>query len=335
MNGDNSNGAGGNPFSTGIGQSFEAGSAQSSGEPASLEGFGAATPRAPEPVIDVSTADFVAEVIEESKTRPVLVDFWAPWCGPCKQLTPILEKVVAAANGAVRLVKMNIDDHPQIPGQMGIQSIPAVVAFVDGRPKDAFMGVQSEAEIKRFIEKLAGPVGPSPVEEMLAVAAQAAEQGAAADAMNAYAAVLQAEPQNTDALAGIGMIYLDNGDTERAKAMLGQVAEANADHPRIAALRSAIDLAEQAENLGDTSELVARIEANPKDWEARFELSVALNAAGRREEAAEQLLEIIRKDRKWRDDGAKTQLLQFFEAWGPADPATLSARRQLSSLLFS
>lgn len=286
-------------------------------------------------VKDVSTAEFMTEVIEASRNQPVLVDFWAPWCGPCKQLAPALEKAVAAAKGAVKLVKMNIDEHPQIPGQMGIQSIPAVVAFVDGAPKDAFMGAIPEGEIKKFIEKVAGPGADSGIGDMLAAAEQLASQGTAGEAANAFAAVLKQEPENAAALAGLGLLYLDAGDRDRARAMLEAIPQDKHDETKPAALRSAIDLAEQADALGDTAELQRRIEADPTDWEARFDFALALNAAGRREQAAEQLLEIVRNDREWREDGARTQLLQFFEAWGPTDPATLAARRQLSSLLFS
>lgn len=286
-------------------------------------------------VKDITTAEFMSEVIDESSKRPVLVDFWAPWCGPCKQLAPALESAVAATNGAVKLVKLNIDEHPQIPGQMGIQSIPAVVAFVDGRPKDAFMGAIPEGEIRSFIEKVAGPVTGVSIDDLLANAEQLAAEGAAGEAANAYAAILQEEPENAAAMAGLGMLYMDAGDRERAKGMLEAVPEEKRSDPKVAALSSVIELAEQAEALGDAADLVARIEADPKDWEARYDLAVALNAAGRREEAADHLLEIIRNDREWREDGARTQLLQLFEAWGAADPATIAARRKLSTLLFS
>jgi len=291
--------------------------------------------RAPEPVRDISTAEFMAEVIEASRERPVLVDFWAPWCGPCKQLGPVLEKVVRDSRGAVKLVKMNIDQHPQIAGQMGIQSIPAVVAFVDGRPKDAFMGAIPEGEVRRFIDKLAGPAGPSPIEEALAEAARLAAEGAPGEAANLYAAVLEQDTANLTALVGLGTLYLAGGALEQARGMLAAIPAELADKPDAVSFRAALELAEQAASLGDTADLVARIEADPKDHEARFDLAVALNAAGRREEAAENLLEIVRRDRKWRDDGARAQLLQFFEAWGPMDEATLAARRRLSSLLFS
>jgi putative thioredoxin len=297
---------------------------------------GAAAPsQGPAGVKDISTAEFMSEVIEASRERPVLVDFWAPWCGPCKQLAPALERAVSAMRGAVKLVKMNIDDHPEVAGQMGIQSIPAVVAFVDGRPKDAFMGARPEGEIKKFLEKLAGPAGPSAVEQALGEAAQLASEGAAAEAANHYAAILQQEPQNVAALAGLGALYLEMGDLERARGMLSAVPEDKAGDPAISSLRAAIELAEQAAKLGDPASLQLRIEANPKDFEARFDLALIHNAMGDREAAADELLAIVQRDRKWRDDGARAQLLTFFEVWGATDPATLYARRRLSSLLFS
>lgn len=289
----------------------------------------------PERVKDISTAEFMTEVVDASHQRPVLVDFWAPWCGPCKQLAPALEKSVAAMRGAVKLVKMNIDEHPEIAGQMGIQSIPAVVAFVDGRPKDAFMGARPEGEIKRFLEKLAGPVGPSEIEMALEQAASLAEQGAAPEAANLYAAVLQRDPQNVAAIAGLGQLYLEMGDIERAGGMLAAAPESAATNPAIMQLKAAIELAEQAASLGDPGQLAARIAENPKDHEARFDLALIHNVRGEREEAVDQLVEIVRRDRNWREDGARTQLLQFFEAWGPADEATLYGRRRLSSVLFS
>ncbi|MFZ1814892.1 MAG: thioredoxin [Rhizobiaceae bacterium] len=296
---------------------------------------GNSRPRGPEPVLEVSTANFMHEVIEESANRPVLVDFWAPWCGPCKQLAPALEKVVGETRGAVRLVKMNIDDHPQIAGQMDIQSIPAVVAFSKGQPVDAFMGAKPEGEIRKFVEKLAGPIGPSPIDAMLEDAARHAASGATGEAAGLYAAILQEEPENVAALAGIGMLYMEQGELDRARAMLQAIPENKRSQPAAAGLASAIEIAEQASSVGELDELNLLIEANPKDWQARFDLALALNARGRREEAADSLLEIIRRDRKWKEDGAREQLLKFFEAWGPTDPDTLSARRRLSSALFS
>lgn len=289
---------------------------------------------AAEPILDITTAQFMPEVIEYSRTKPVLVDFWAPWCGPCKQLTPALEAAVAKAGGKVRLVKMNIDDHPEVAGQMGIQSIPAVVAFVDGQPRDAFMGAKGEKEIDQFIAKLVGPSGPSPLEDALTQAEAlmgAEEYGQAA---HIYGEIIRQIPDNKDALAGYGMAALKSGEVEQAKQALANAGDSKG-HQGLEALKAAIDLHEQAESVGDFTELEAQVEADPANHQARLELAIALNGAGRREAAADHLLEIIRRDKAWNEEAAKTQLLQFFEAWGQTDPETLAARRKLSSLLFS
>jgi putative thioredoxin len=284
---------------------------------------------------DTTTQGFRQDVIAESMTQPVLVDFWAPWCGPCKQLTPIIEKVVKEAGGKVKLVKMNIDEHPAIPGQLGIQSIPAVIAFQQGQPIDGFMGAQPESQVKAFVEKLVGPVGPGESEELLAAAQAALEAGDAAGASELFANVLALEPENLVALAGLARLHLDMGDLEGAKGILSAVPAAKAGDPAIAAVRAAIELAEQAASLGDTAELEAKVAANPKDHQARFDLALALNARDRREEAVDHLVAIIKADRKWSDDGARKQLLQFFEAWGPMDEHSIAGRRKLSTLLFS
>jgi putative thioredoxin len=284
---------------------------------------------------DTTTQGFRQDVIAESMNQPVLVDFWAPWCGPCKQLTPVIEKVVGEAGGKVKLVKLNIDEHPTIPGQLGIQSIPAVIAFQRGQPVDGFMGAQPESQVKAFIEKLVGPMGPGPVEEVLAAAAEALEAGDAAGASELYAEVLAAEPENVVAIAGLARLHLDAGDIEGAKGFLAMAPAAKAQDPAVAAVRAAVELAEQAASLGDTAELEAKVAANPKDHQARFDLALALNARDRREEAVDHLIAIIKADRKWNDDGARKQLLQFFEAWGPMDEHSVAGRRKLSVLLFS
>jgi putative thioredoxin len=289
----------------------------------------------PDLVKDTTTANFRQDVIAESMQQPVLVDFWAPWCGPCKQLTPIIEKAVKAAGGKVKLVKMNIDEHPQIPGQLGIQSIPAVLAFQRGQPVDGFMGALPESQVKGFIERLVGPLGPTAAEDLLAEAAALAAQGDAAGAAELYAAVLSHDPENLAALAALAKLHLDLGDVEGAKRFLAMVPEGKANDPAIAGARAAIELAEQAAALGDVGDLQRRVEANPRDHQARFDLALALNARGRREEAMDHLLEIVRRDRTWNEDGARKQLVQLFEAWGPTDEMTVTGRRRLSSILFA
>ncbi len=286
-------------------------------------------------VKDTTTADFRQDVLAESMNQPVLVDFWAPWCGPCKQLTPVLEKVVRAAGGKVKLVKMNIDEHPQIAGQLGVQSIPAVFAFQRGQPVDGFMGALPESQLKGFIERLVGPLGPGATEELLAQADQLVAAGDVGGAAELYAAVLSQEPENTAAIAALVKLHVEVGDLEGAKRFLAMAPAAKANDPAIAGARAALELAEQAGSLGDTAELQRRIDADPLDHQARFDLAIALNARGKREEAVNHLLEIVRRDRNWNDDGARKQLVQFFEAWGPMDEMTIAGRRKLSSLLFA
>jgi len=284
---------------------------------------------------DTTTAAFRQDVIAESMRQPVLVDFWAPWCGPCKQLGPIIEKAVKAAGGKVKLVKLNIDDHPQIPGQLGIQSIPAVIAFSRGQPADGFVGALPESQVKAFIERLVGPLGPGAVGEILDEADGLAGAGDVAGAAQLYAAALSQEPDNTRAIAALAKLHVEMGDLDAAKQFLAMAPADKANDAAIAAARAAVELAEQAASLGDLGELEQRLAANPLDHQARFDLALALNARGRREEAADHLLEIVKRDRAWNDDGARKQLLQFFEAWGPTDDATVAGRRRLSSILFA
>ena len=286
-------------------------------------------------VKDTTTAAFRQDVIQESSKQPVLVDFWAPWCGPCKQLTPVIEKAVKAAGGKVKLVKMNIDEHPQIPGQLGIQSIPAVIAFTKGQPVDGFMGALPESQVKGFIERLVGPVGPSPAEDLLAQADARAAEGDAGGAAELYAAVLAQDPENVAAIAALAKLHLDLDDLEGAKRFLAMAPSAKENDPAIVGARAAIELAEQAASLGDTGEFERRLEANPLDHQARFDLALALNAAGRREEAIDALIVIVRRERTWNDEAARKQLVQFFEAWGPTDDMTVLGRRRLSSVLFA
>ncbi len=250
----------------------------------------AASPPPDALVKDTTTAAFRQDVIQESLKQPVLVDFWAPWCGPCKQLTPVIEKAVKAAGGKVKLVKMNIDDHPQIPGQLGIQSIPAVIAFTKGQPVDGFMGALPESQVKGFIERLVGPLGPSGTDEIMTEADALAVAGDAAGAAELYAAVLAQDPENVAAIAALAKLHLDLGDLDGAKRFLAMAPAAKANDPAIAGARAAIELAEQAASLGDLGDLQRRIETNAIDYEARFDLAVALNARGRREEAIDHLL---------------------------------------------
>jgi putative thioredoxin len=275
------------------------------------------------------------DVIEESKRQPVLVDFWAPWCGPCKQLTPILEKVVRAAKGKVKLVKMDIDAHPAIPGQMGIQSIPAVIAFVNGQPADGFMGALPEGQILAFLERITKERIGSEETDLLKTADAALADGDVAGAADLYAKVLAQDGTNIGALAGLARAYLFTGSLEPAKQTLALVPEAKRNDPAVVAARAALELAEQAKSVGPITELEGKVAANPLDHQARFDLAVALNSKGRRLEAVDHLMEIVKRDRTWNDDGARKQLVQFFEAWGPTDEATVAGRKRLSSILFA
>ena len=286
-------------------------------------------------IIDVTTADFMAQVVEESKTRPVLVDFWAPWCGPCRQLTPTLEKVIGKAGGKVRLAKMNIDEHPQVAGQLGVQSIPAVFAFVNGQPVDGFMGAQGEAQVQALVDKLIGPQGPTQGEVILEEANAALGRGELQEAANGFAQCLQLEPENTAAMAGMLKVYVAAGELNAARQSLAALTDEMKADPAIQAAISALDLAEKAASLGDASDLMARLEANPDDHQARFDLALIHNAKNHREAAVNALVEIVQRDRSWQDDGARIELLRLFEAWGPTDPATIAGRRKLSRVLFS
>jgi putative thioredoxin len=299
-------------------------------------GAAPAATAAPEGLIkETTTQGFMKDVIEESKRQPVLIDFWAPWCGPCKQLTPVLEKVVKAAKGKVKLVKMNIDDHPAIPGQMGIQSIPAVIAFVNGQPADGFMGALPESQVTAFIERLTkGKVGGEAQDLMKEAEALVAE-GDAQSAAQIYAQLIQEDDTNVGAVAGLARCYLAVGQLDKAKETLAKVPEAKRNDAAVAAARAALEVAEQANSVGPVGDLEKKVAANPLDHQARFDLAVALSAANKRQEAVDQLIEVVRRDRKWNDDGARKQLVQFFEAWGPTDEATVSGRRRLSSILFS
>ncbi len=284
-------------------------------------------------VKDATTASFAADVIAESARQPVLADFWAPWCEPCKQLAPVLEKIVKAADGKVKLVRLNIDEHPEIPGRLGVRSIPAVIAFQHGQPIDGFMGALPEREVKGFVERLAGPLDDDA--DRLAEAEALLAAGDAEGAADLYSAIIAENPGDPAAVAGLAKLLISAGELDSARTVLVSVAAGGERDNAIIAARAALDLAGQAAALGDASELMRKIAASPGDHQARFDFAIFLNAQNRREEAAAELIEIIKRDRAWNDDGARKQLLQFFDAWGSVDPATISARRKLSALLFS
>ena len=283
---------------------------------------------------NTTTKDFLRDVIEASREVPVLVDFWAPWCGPCRQLTPILEKAVRVAKGAVRLVKLNIDEHPQIPGQMGVQSIPAVFAFQDGRPVDGFMGALPESRVNAFIARLIGDDAGDTAADIAA-----ADEALAAGDLNAaaqlFGEVLQKDRENAQALAGLAKCYIKTGDLTRAEQTLALVPPAKADSAPVASARAALELARKAPAAGEIDALRAKLAADPKDAQARFDLALALNAKGDRKGALDELLTLVSKNRSWNDDAARKQLLQLFDAWGPSDPSTITGRQRLSSLLFA
>lgn len=283
--------------------------------------------------METTTARFRADVLEASLRQTVLVDFWAPWCGPCRQLAPVLERIVAATKGKVRLIKMNIDQEPDIAAQLGVKSIPAVVAFQRGRATDGFVGALPESQIKGFLERLVGPIDAEAgafgaVEEMIATG----------DVEGAEALLLELvglEPPQPKALALLLRLYAETGRLEEAQSLLAGAPEALRRDPGVAAASAALENALAASSLDEISDLRQRAEESPNNPQARFDLALALNAKGRREEAAAELLDIVRRDRSWNEDGARKQLVQFFEAWGPADKATSAARRKLSALLFS
>ncbi|TWS95923.1 thioredoxin [Reyranella sp. CPCC 100927] len=301
--------------------------------------IGGGAPADADLVKDSDQKRFAKDVLEASRTRPVIVDFWAPWCGPCKTLGPIIEKAVKNAKGAVQLIKINIDENQMLAQQLRIQSIPTVYAFFQGRPVDGFQGALPEGQIKQFIDRLVQATGGTPggdqLAELLEHAKAALEGGDVSLAARVYGEILQQEPENPTAVAGMAKCYLASGDAERAKALLASLPPAVANNAEIAAVRSAIELAEQAEQAGPVGELEAKVAANPKDHEARLELATALYAADNKEAAVDHLLQSIKIDRKWNEEAARKQLLKYFEALGFNDPISVDGRKRLSSILFS
>jgi putative thioredoxin len=285
-----------------------------------------------EHIKDGTDASFMADVIEASKTQPVIVDFWATWCGPCRTLTPTIEKVVNAAKGAVKLVKIDVDKNPGFAGQLRVQSIPTVYAFVDGRPVDAFQGALPESQVRAFVEKLAGAADGGALDEIIAMGKESLEIGDLGGAAQAFAQALQIDPTSAKALGGMARVYLANGDPEGAAEVVA-MAPADAKDPDLDAARAALALAAEAPS--ETAAFEQRLAADPDDHEARLELAKAVAGMGRLQDAADHLLAIIARDRTWNDDAARKQLLTVFEAAGPTSEVAKQGRRKLSSILFS
>ena len=303
---------------------------------AALRSNGAGAPPAGALIKDSDTRTFMADVVEMSRKVPVIVDFWAPWCGPCKQLGPMLEKLVKQANGKVRLVKVNVDENQQLAGQMRVQSIPAVFAFVDGQPVDGFMGALPESQIKQFIDRLGTQGGMAEeIEAAVTSGREALARNDLAGAAQIFAQVLGVDREHAGAIAGLARCQIASGDLEQAKATLALVPPAKVNDPEVVSAKAALELAQTPVDHGEIANLTRAIEANGDDHQSRLDLAVALNAAGKKQEALDHLLHIVRRKRDWNEEAARKQLVKFFEAWGSKDEFTLQGRRKLSSILFS
>ena len=294
-----------------------------------------ATPAPTQLVTDVSEANFMAEVVDKSMTVPVIVDFWAPWCGPCRQLGPALEAAVQEAKGKVVMAKVNVDENQMIAGQMRVQSIPTVYAFWQGQPVDGFQGALPASELKKFVEKLAALAGDGGLADAVAAAEEMLAEGAAVDAAETFAAILEEDGENAEAYGGLVRAHLALGNLDQAEAFLAGVPAKIAASAPVEAARAQVALARQAEKAGPLDALKSAVEADPADAQARFDYAQALHAGGQVEEAVDQLLELFRRDREWNEGAAKTQLFTIFDALKPNDPIVLKGRRKLSSMVFA
>ena len=297
--------------------------------------FGQAQPAGADVIKDVTDQTFMADVVEASREVPVIVDFWAPWCGPCKTLGPQLEAAVQAKKGAVRMAKVNVDENQMIAGQLQVQSIPTVYAFWQGQPVDGFQGAVSQGDVQRFVEKISALAGDGGLSEALEAAEEMLAQGAVADAAQTFAAILGEEPENAAAMGGLARAHIAMGDLDTAEALLNNAAPAIAAAPEIEAARAQMALARQADEVGPLAELQSAVAANPDDLQARFDYAKALYAAGQVEAAIEELLDLFRRDREWNDGAAKAQLFTIFDALKPTDPLVQKGRRRLSSMIFA